>query len=127
MKDKDKKAVPDKPGQDRRPPPEALLGFSDRVTASLRKKGWNQAELARRLGMNGGHLSGILSGKRLAGITAANVIRIAEALEESPGYLLTGESQAVNVNVVPVMVNNTTDYADAVENIRRHFEKPHLP
>lgn len=69
-----------------------MIGLGARLRSCRERKGWNQQELATASGVDGGRISRIEGGKRIAGLTAAHVVRLARALEVSVGYLLAGES-----------------------------------
>lgn len=60
----------------------------------MNELGWpergQQAELARRSGLSPGQVSAILSKERSEGIQASMVLRIADAMEVNPGWLLSG-------------------------------------
>ncbi len=60
--------------------------FQTRVRYALKKRGWSQADLARRMEVDPPYLSQYLAGRRCPGLDV--VERFAVALQVDPGTLL---------------------------------------
>jgi transcriptional regulator with XRE-family HTH domain len=67
-------------------------GLGDRLSRLRRAKGWNQTELARRLGMRGNQISKLERGSFTPRVDI--LPRLSEVLGVSADYLLTGRSHA---------------------------------
>jgi transcriptional regulator with XRE-family HTH domain len=78
-------------GHKRKPAPPELLNMPKRIKDELEKQGINKAELARRAEVGRDIVTQAMNGKRLPGIQAANVLRIAKGLKVNAGWLLTGD------------------------------------
>jgi transcriptional regulator with XRE-family HTH domain len=65
-------------------------GLGDRLSRLRRAKGWNQAELGRRIGMKGSHISKLERGSVVPRVDI--LPRLSEVLGVSADYLLTGRS-----------------------------------
>lgn len=68
----------------------AAEGLGDRLSRLRRAKGWNQSELARRMGLKGSQISKL---ERGSVTPRADILpRLSEVLGVSADYLLTGRS-----------------------------------
>jgi transcriptional regulator with XRE-family HTH domain len=56
--------------------------FSEWLQSELDKRGWRQADLARRSGIHTGHLSKVLSRERMPGVEFCNGVALAFGLPE---------------------------------------------
>jgi transcriptional regulator with XRE-family HTH domain len=120
MPEPKKKPVP-RAAQDRKPPPPVLIKMPERIAEALKDKGWNRSRLATELDMNRGHLSGMTSGKRVGGISAAWVIRIAEKLNVNPGWLLAANGPKRGPSSI-ILFEGTPEYDRAIDAIKRNGE-----
>lgn len=100
---------------DRRPIPECVLTLKTRVKKVLKDKGWKQADLARKMQMNPGQLSGMIRSKN---ITAAAVVRLAEGLEVDAGWLLTDKETDLKPRRI-ILTEGTPEYDRAIEAISK--------
>ena len=103
--------------------PEPMAGLGVRLRATRERKGWNQQELANASGVDSPRISRIEGGKRMGGLTAAHVVRLARALEVSVGYLLAGESAGPMLSLheqIPLSV--VTELVEDVQAIRAKLD-----
>lgn len=98
--------------QTRRAPPSELLGIPARLLAAMVARGMSKAELARAAEVDRAVVSLATNGKRLAGIQAANVIRLARGLSVDPGWLLTGRGNMDGA--VPIVAQDGPEFAALV-------------
>lgn len=64
------------------------MDMGERIKKARKAKGWSQSELAEKIGLTSGGMSGIESNKRDASKTI--IIKLSEILEVSADYLLFG-------------------------------------
>jgi hypothetical protein len=93
-----KSAKSEAPKRPRQPPPQAILELPDRLEIAMdarkyppKEKG-RYAKLVRATNgtVNPGQVADIVNKNRNKGITAAVVVRLADALDVNAGWLLTG-------------------------------------
>lgn len=77
--------------QKRKPPPREMLSMPRRILEAMEARDIEKpAQLAKAAGVGRDIVTQLLNGKRLPGVQAANVIRIAKGLQVDAGWLLTG-------------------------------------
>jgi transcriptional regulator with XRE-family HTH domain len=94
--------------QNRKPVPDELEGLAKRVKdklAEYKKDKISISRLAESQGLYTNEISEVAKNKKIAGITAAKLIRIAKALQVDPGWLLTGNEP----NLAPIIILDPND------------------
>ena len=89
------------------------MELSERIRFLRKKKGLNQGELAEAIGINPSHLSRLENGKYQPSVDALQ--RIAQALEVSVDYLLSEDTDEIEVRIENKSLSERLRLIDTLE------------
>lgn len=105
-------------------PTQELLEFPARLTMAMSLAKVGVREAARRCGITAGQISRYKRGESVAGIQADLIIRMAQALNVSVGWLIAGEGVPTPGQHYVLMVQGTeTALADRVAVLEREIKR----
>lgn len=109
--------------QARKPTPDAMRGFPERLTEAVRDSGQTDAAIAEASGVDAGGISRWKRGQRYAGIDAATVVRLAAALDVRVGWLLAGETPKTAGALPAVLIEDPAQLSQVGDALIRYLEK----
>ena len=113
--------------QNRKPPPRELMSMPARISEAMAARGLETpADAARASGVGRDIITQIMNKKRLAGMQAANVIRIAKGLRVDAGWLLTGRGSmdgADGSTTIPIISPGSPEFEALANALRKDLSK----
>lgn len=74
----------------------------ERIAARRKQLGWTQEQTAERAGLSHQFFSSVEAGKK--NVRAENVVKLSRALNVSTDYILTGQSNSIDVDGIASML-----------------------
>ena len=91
------------------------MDMGERIKKIRKSKGWSQTELAEKIGITSGGLSGLEANKKDASKTT--IIKLSEVLEVSADYLLTGKEGTNDISEDERLILETLREDKSIANI----------
>ncbi len=97
------------------------MEMGDRIKKTRKSKGWSQTQLAEKIGITSGGLSGLETNKKYTSKTT--LIKLSEVLNVSADYLLTGKEGTNEISAEEREILDVLRKDEAMTNAMMEFAR----